>query len=39
MATPQTVIVADEAQATTPTSAALRGIVQAVAVTMSLYHM
>lgn len=39
MATPQTVIVAEEAQATTPTSAALRGIVQAVAVTMSLYHM
>ena len=39
MATPPTVIVADEAQATTPTSAALRGIVQAVAVTMSLYHM
>ena len=39
MATPQTVIVAEEAQATTPASAALRGIVQAVAVTMSLYHM
>ena len=39
MATPQTVVVAEEAQATTPTSAALRGIVSAVAVAMSLYHM
>ena len=39
MATPQTVIVAEEAQATAPASAALRGLVQAVAVTMSLYHM
>jgi TRAP transporter 4TM/12TM fusion protein len=39
MSTPPTVIVAEEAQATIPTSAFLRGIVQAVAVTMSLYHM
>jgi TRAP transporter 4TM/12TM fusion protein len=39
VATPPTVIVAEEAQATTPVSAALRGIVAAVAVAMSLYHM
>ncbi|HKU85467.1 MAG TPA: TRAP transporter permease [Casimicrobiaceae bacterium] len=39
MATPQTAVVSDEAQATTPTSAALRAVVQIVAVAMSLYHM
>ena len=39
VATPQTVVVSDEAQATTPTSAMLRGVVSAVAVAMSLYHM
>ena len=39
VATPQAAIVAEEAQATTPASAAVRGLVQAVAVAMSLYHM
>ena len=39
MATPQTAVVSDEAQATTPTSVALRAVVQIVAVAMSLYHM
>lgn len=39
MAAPQAAIVAEEALATTPTSAMLRGLVQAVAVAMSLYHM
>jgi TRAP transporter 4TM/12TM fusion protein len=39
VATPPTVVVAEEAQATAPASAALRGIVSAVAVAMSLYHM
>jgi TRAP transporter 4TM/12TM fusion protein len=39
VAAPQAAIVAEEALATTPTSAALRGLVQAVAVAMSLYHM
>ena len=38
-AAPQAAIVAEEALATTPTSAAVRGLVQAVAVAMSLYHM
>ena len=36
---PTTVIVSDEAQATTPTSVALRWLVNIVAVAMSLYHM
>jgi TRAP transporter 4TM/12TM fusion protein len=39
LATPQTAVVSDEAQATTPTSVALRAVVQIVAVAMSLYHM
>ena len=39
MATPTTAVVSDEAQATAPTSAALRGLVSIVAVAMSLYHM
>ncbi|HET6801697.1 MAG TPA: TRAP transporter permease [Casimicrobiaceae bacterium] len=39
VAAPQAAIVAEEALATTPTSAMLRGLVQAVAVAMSLYHM
>ncbi|MEP7208562.1 MAG: TRAP transporter fused permease subunit, partial [Casimicrobiaceae bacterium] len=39
MATPPVVVVSEEAQATAPTSAALRGIVNAVAIAMSLYHM
>jgi TRAP transporter 4TM/12TM fusion protein len=39
MATPTTVVVSEEAQATTPTSAALRTLVTVVAATMSLYHM
>ncbi len=39
MATPTTVVVSEEAQATTPSSAALRTLVSAVAAAMSLYHM
>jgi TRAP transporter 4TM/12TM fusion protein len=39
MATPTTAVVSDEAQATTPASAALRWLVGGVAVAMSLYHM
>jgi TRAP transporter 4TM/12TM fusion protein len=37
--TPTTVIVSEEAQPTTPTSSALRWVISAVAVAMSLYHM
>ena len=37
--TPTTVIVSEEAQPTTPTSSALRWLINAVAVAMSLYHM
>jgi TRAP transporter 4TM/12TM fusion protein len=36
---PTTVIVSEEAQPTTPTSSALRWLINAVAVAMSLYHM
>src|SRR5205823_5159584 len=36
---PTTVIVSEEAQPTTPTSSALRWLISAVAVAMSLYHM
>jgi len=36
---PTTVIVSEEAQPTTPTSSALRWVISAVAVAMSLYHM
>ncbi len=39
MTTPSVAVVAEEAQATVPTSAALRWIVNAVAIAMSLYHM
>src|SRR5678816_4330156 len=39
MSTPTTVVVSDEAQATTPVSKALRALVAIVAVAMSLYHM
>ncbi len=39
MTAPTTAIVSEEAQATRPTSAALRALVNAVAVAMSLYHM
>ncbi|HEY2969976.1 MAG TPA: TRAP transporter large permease subunit, partial [Casimicrobiaceae bacterium] len=38
-AAPTTVIVSEEAQPTTPTSSALRWLISAVAVAMSLYHM
>jgi TRAP transporter 4TM/12TM fusion protein len=37
--TPQAAVVSEEAIATTPASTAVRGLVQAVAVAMSLYHM
>ena len=36
---PTTVIVSEEAQPTTPTSSALRWLISAIAVAMSLYHM
>ena len=36
---PATVIVSEEAQPTTPTSSALRWLISAIAVAMSLYHM
>ncbi len=39
MTTPTTVVVSEEAQPTTPASAALRAIVSVVGVAMSLYHM
>ena len=39
MSAPTTVVVSEEAQATTPASAALRWLVNAIAVAMSLYHM
>src|SRR5687768_17235694 len=39
MATPQTVLVAQEAEPTPPPTRALRAVVYAVAVAMSLYHM
>jgi TRAP transporter 4TM/12TM fusion protein len=39
LSTPPAVVVSEEAQATVPASAALRALVQAVAVAMSLYHM
>jgi TRAP transporter 4TM/12TM fusion protein len=39
MTAPTTAVVSEEAQATTPASAALRALVNLVAVAMSLYHM
>jgi TRAP transporter 4TM/12TM fusion protein len=39
LAPPPTLIVSDEAQATTPASAVLRRVVELVAIAMSLYHM